>query len=224
MNEASRRSFFPVSRCGMMMPEIGDRGSGIRQTANAGQTPVHTVREVRMAVKLFSEIPYLQDGNLILKRLDLKDAEGLKELVDDPVVFRYLPTFLFEKKYEDIRYVIDHLYDECFRESIILGVFQDEEFCGLAEFYGLRDEIHKISVGYRLLRRKWGRGIATDTLRLMVRYLYDETDIEIITASTMVENRASARVLEKNGFDLVISGADEDWGYEGPTPTDKWIR
>ena len=58
----------------------------------------------------------------------------------------------------------------------------------------------------------------------MVRYLYDETDIEIITASTMVENRASARVLEKNGFDLVISGADEDWGYEGPTPTDKWIR
>ena len=58
----------------------------------------------------------------------------------------------------------------------------------------------------------------------MIRYLYEETDIEIITGSTMVENRASAHVLEKNGFDLVVTGADEDWGYEKPTPTDKWIR
>jgi ribosomal-protein-alanine N-acetyltransferase len=58
----------------------------------------------------------------------------------------------------------------------------------------------------------------------MIRYLEEETDIEIITASTMVENKASARVLQKNGFELVTSGAEEDWGYERPTLTDKWIK
>ncbi len=58
----------------------------------------------------------------------------------------------------------------------------------------------------------------------MVDYLYGQTDIEIITASTMMENRASARVLEKNGFDLVVRASDEDWGYEEPSPSDKWIR
>ena len=40
----------------------------------------------------------------------------------------------------------------------------------------------------------------------------------------MVENRASARVLEKNGFTLVARAVDEDWGYPAPTPADKWIR
>ena len=177
-----------------------------------------------MVKKLFSEIPYLQDNDLVLKQLEPKDAPVLKELTDNPRVYRYLPTFLFEKKYADPEYVIRHLYDECFLESIILGIFRKDDFCGLAEMYGYRENIHKVSVGYRLVERQWGKGIATQALGLMIGYLYEETDTEIITASTMVENKASAKVLQKNRFELVISGADEDWGYEKPVAADKWIR
>lgn len=176
-----------------------------------------------MAIKLFSEIPTLQEGDLLLRPLEPDDAGSLQELVDSPAVYRYLPTFLFEKKYDDTGYVIRHLYEECLQESIILGVFFDNDFCGLAEMYGYREKYHKVSVGYRLLERKWGQGIATRALKLMIGYLYGQTDIEIITASTMVENKASANVLRKNGFELIVSGTDEDWGYEKPTVTDKWI-
>ncbi|MBQ1343494.1 MAG: GNAT family N-acetyltransferase, partial [Firmicutes bacterium] len=157
-----------------------------------------------MKKKLFSEIPYLESDRLILKGLTQDDAPALQELVDSSNVYRYLPTFLFEKQYPDVRCVIDHLYDECWKESIILGVFENGGFCGLAEMYGYRDPIHKISVGYRLLERCWGRGIASAALGMMIDYLYNETDIEIITASTMVENQASARVLTKNGFQMVV--------------------
>ncbi|MBQ1552453.1 MAG: hypothetical protein IIZ66_02805 [Clostridia bacterium] len=58
----------------------------------------------------------------------------------------------------------------------------------------------------------------------MVDWLYSRTDTEIITASTMIENKASARVLQKNGFQLTASGVPEDWGYEQPTVADKWFR
>lgn len=58
----------------------------------------------------------------------------------------------------------------------------------------------------------------------MIGYLYEQTDIEIITASTMVENLASAKVLHKNGFDPVVQAVGEDWGYPAPTVTDKWLR
>ena len=139
-------------------------------------------------------------------------------------MYRYLPAFLFEKKYPDVRTVIDRLYDECWKESIILGIFLGGEFCDLTELYGFRDPIHKISVGYRLLDRYWGRGIASEALGMMIDYLYQETDIEIITASTMVENQGSARVLHKNGFELVVHAVGEDWGYDAPTIADKWIR
>ena len=40
----------------------------------------------------------------------------------------------------------------------------------------------------------------------------------------MVENKASAKALQKNGFKLIVSGADEDWGYGEPTKADKWIK
>jgi ribosomal-protein-alanine N-acetyltransferase len=174
--------------------------------------------------KLFSEIPYLQTERITLRKVSQHDAAAVKELTEEAAVYRYLPTFLFEKKHDDISYMISHLYDECFRESIILGIYLDDAFCGLAEMYGYRKEIHKISVGYRLMGKYWGKGIATETLGLMVDYLYHEKDIEIITASTMIENHASARVLEKNGFELVAHAVPEDWGYESPTIVDKWVR
>ena len=70
----------------------------------------------------------------------------------------------------------------------------------------------------------WGKGIATEALRLMTDYLYAEKDIEIITASIMVENIASANAAKKNGFKLVVHASLEDWGYAEPTVVDKWIR
>jgi RimJ/RimL family protein N-acetyltransferase len=90
--------------------------------------------------------------------------------------------------------------------------------------YSFDDSIHKVSVGYRLSEKFWGRGIASEALKMMIDYLYTNTDIEIITASTLPDNQASAEVLRKNGFDLVVHNSPEDWGYEAPLPTDKWIR
>ena len=145
-------------------------------------------------------------------------------MVDSEAVYRYLPTFLFERKYTDIHEVIRRLYTECFEESLILGVFMEGQFCGLAEFYGYNDSIHKVSVGGRFLERFWGQGVATEALGLMLDYLFRETDIEIVTASSMVRNQGSANVLRKSGFDLAVHAAGEDWGYPQPTIVDKWIR
>ena len=175
--------------------------------------------------QLFSEAPYIAGERIVLKRIGPEDLPGLRELVDREKVYRYLPTFLFEKKYEDLSCVAERLYEaECLRESFFLGVYDRGAFCGIAELYGYRAPVHKISVGCRLMESAWGKGIASEAVELLVAYLYRETDIEIITASSMVENAASANVLRKTGFELVASGVDEDWGYDRPTAVDKWIR
>ena len=178
-----------------------------------------------MKTQFFQSVPTLESERLILRRLTQADADALGSLAHSDAVYRYLPTFLYEQKYPDIRRVMDGLYGECLRESLILGIFlrEDESFCGLAEMYGLRNAIHKISIGYRLAEPYWGKGIASETVALMTGYLFRKAGIRIITASTMIENKASARVLMKNGFSLVYHNAAEDWGYEAPTATDKWI-
>lgn len=185
---------------------------------------ISIAREKNERIKLFDRIPTLKGKRVTLKKITEEDAAGLRELTENDKVYRYLPTFLFEKKYENTAEVIRRLYDECLKDSMILGVYVEGQFAGLAEFYSYRDDLHKVSIGYRLLERYWGQGVATEALSLMVSYLTNVMNLEIISASTMTENQASAAVLKKNGFTLVAHAADEDWGYDKPTPTDKWIR
>ena len=179
-------------------------------------------------MKLFDEIPRLEDGRILLRRMEEEDLPPLRRMIDDPRVYRYLPTFLFEAQYDDLDEMLRRLYGECFRakESLILSVVRIDthEFCGLAEFYGFKDALHKTCLGYRFAREHWGQGIATRTVALMTDYLFGRTDTEIITASTMVENKASACVLEHNGFIRTASAVPEDWGYPEPTTADKWFR
>lgn len=180
-----------------------------------------------MRIELFDEIPRIESERVTLRQLVDDDVPALEELVRSRRVYRYLPTYLFESGYTDMHRMICDLYAKCFvaKESLILGVEVrgDGGICGLAEFYGLREKIHKISVGYRFLERSWGRGVATETVNLMVDYLYGRTTIDVITASTMIENVASARVLQKNNFIRTVCGVEEDWGYPEPTLADKWF-
>jgi len=190
-----------------------------------GQLDYYTERQQHK--KLFSEIPRIEGSRVVLDRIVDSDAASLKELTSNENVYRFEPSFLFERQREDAHETIRLLYGNLFtqKESLILGVRlkEDGQLAGLAEFYGLRDRLHKISVGYRLLERYWGKGLATEVAGLMVGYLYGETDIEIITASTMVGNIASARVLEKNDFICTVHDDREDWGFPEPTPVNKWF-
>ena len=78
--------------------------------------------------KLFPEPPVLAGGRLCLKPLSLSDADSLRMLVRENSVYRYLPTFLFEKKYDRPQDVILRLYDEGLNDSLILGIFMENRF------------------------------------------------------------------------------------------------
>ena len=177
--------------------------------------------------KLFSEIPRIEGERVVLDRVVDSDAAALSDLIENQAVQRYLPLFLFEKQNPDVHETIRQMYGSIFenRESLILAIRVKEtgELAGLVEFYGLRDELHKISVGSRLRECFWRQGLATEATKLMVGYLYGQTDIEVITASTMVEDKAPAYVLEKADFIRTARGVEEDWGYPEPTIVDKWF-
>lgn len=176
---------------------------------------------------LFSEIPRIEGERIVLDRVVATDADALRDLICNARVQRYEPTYLFEKQFDDAVDAIANMYGDLFtnKESLILAIRVKEtgELAGLAEFYGLRDLLHKISVGYRLRECWWGHGLATEAARLMVAYLYGKTDIEVITASTMIENKASAHVLEKAQFIHTAHAVGEDWGFPEPVIVDKWF-
>ena len=197
--------------------------TGILPAAYSGESP----QSDPARIKLFSEVPRIEGERIVLDRVVDADADALCDLIDNPHAQRYLPAFLFENQRDDVHETIRLLYGDLFtdKESLILAVRDKEagELAGLAEFYGLNDPLHKASVGCRLRERWWGCGLAAEATRLAVDYLYGKTDIEIITASTMIENTAAGRVLEKVGFIRTAQGVEEDWGFPTPTIVNKWF-
>ena len=216
-HEAERRLLFEAyersKRAGKLVDQLLER---VREQA-----------EDARRVELFGTVPRIVGDRVVLDRVVSADEDALRDLIANPNVQRYLPTYLFEKQRDDVGQTIRLIYGDLFanKESLILAIrLRDSgELAGLAEFYGLRDELHKVSVGYRLREAFWGRGLATETAELMLGYLYEKTDIQIVTASVMVENPASARVLEKCGFIRTARGVEEDWGFEAPVIVDKFF-
>ena len=57
-------------------------------------------------------------------------------------------------------------------------------------------------MGYYIGEPYWGQGFATDAVRQVCRYIWENTDILRIFAEPFAYNQASCRVLEKAGFQL----------------------
>ena len=58
------------------------------------------------------------------------------------------------------------------------------------------------SIGYMILTPFWSQGIGTEAVRQICGIAFQELALERIIGEVFSENLASARVLEKNGFQL----------------------
>ena len=168
------------------------------------------------------DIPRLNAGRICLKRVEEGDAEALAELIKNENAGDTLPLFLLERQCTDASEAVRRM-NEAGGDSAFLGIYEDGTFCGLAELYGMSGDGRRISVGSRLLERCRSRGIATQTMDLLVRWLFVETDVRTVTADTLSTNRSAAAVLKKSGFRPASRNQPADWGYPEPVEVDTWI-
>lgn len=74
---------------------------------------------------------------------------------------------------------------------------EDQELMGMIN---ARVENHKWQIGYVLARAYWGKGYMTEALRKLVAWALEQPEISRIWSVCDIENRASARVMEKAGM------------------------
>ena len=68
----------------------------------------------------------------------------------------------------------------------------------------LKDDVYRktAEIGYFVGEEYWGKGIATEALKQMLDYIQKQFDVVRIYAEVFEYNKASMKVLEKNGFYL----------------------
>ena len=143
----------------------------------------------------------IESARLRLRRLRPSDAPAMVSLDSDAEVMRYIgsPPGLRspEETAERVRRWIDA--DHGPLGWWIVEGRADGVFHGLGLLLPM-PEGGDVEVGYRLARRSWGRGIATEAAAALVDYAFRVLGLPRTVAVVYPENRASRRVLEKLGF------------------------
>lgn len=151
--------------------------------------------------KLRLQFPVLESERLRLRRLELKDSEILYAYITDPQVqvnTAFRPhTLLFPDRL--MRYLMDsyrHLRDLHFAVE-----WKESGVCiGLCSLQRWDPGSGNARLGYLLAPEWWNRGIATEAVKLITDFGFEELKLVQIEACCGEMNLASRRVLEKCGY------------------------
>lgn len=146
----------------------------------------------------------LSTERLYLRRFTMDDAPLLHALDNDPEVMRYIskgqPTAL-----DVITNRILPTWLAYYEQTPPQGYWAVHEqatdaFIGWFHLRPQRSEPFDMELGYRLRQASWGHGYATEGGRALLQWAFTHGGIERVVATTLIENKASQRVMEKCGL------------------------
>jgi len=152
---------------------------------------------------LFKEFPFIENNEVILKKIERQDSNNLFEINSNKTIYRFKPG-LPRKTISAVENMIEH-YERDFRKKkvIFLGIYLKSHSCklvGVAEIFDFDRKVNLVTIGYTLNENYWGNGIATKTTSLLLEYLFNQIEVNRIQAFVMTENEKSKNVLLRNDF------------------------
>lgn len=141
----------------------------------------------------------LQTERLILRPFRKFDAQQFYEYAKHPDVGPHAGWKPHESKRES-KEIIKNLFME--NEVWAIVDIASAKLIGSIGFEPdkRRPGIESRELGYSLAKDFWGKGLMTEAAREIIRYGFEEMNLEIIAICTGPDNSRSARVIEKCGF------------------------
>lgn len=163
---------------------------------------IETIQE-KPTQKVFGNLPTFETERLNLRLFTLNDVEDLYEFCSDDEVTRYLS---FEK-YDTKQNAIDRIND-CIKtyhnlDKPIVWAIEDKQskkLIGSIDFIRWEAKHKEAEIGYVLNKNYWNKGIMTEALKQIIKFGFENMELNRIEICCDERNIASARVIEKNGL------------------------
>ncbi len=143
----------------------------------------------------------LQTDRMLLRTFTIEDAPLIYELNLDPDVVRYTLDPISD--IDHAKQVLEQsilpqyaLYNYGRWAVHIKDGFEFIGWCGLK----CRPERNEIDLGYRFMKKAWGKGYATEAAYASIKYGFEKLNLTRIVGRAMPDNTNSIRVLEKCGM------------------------
>jgi RimJ/RimL family protein N-acetyltransferase len=133
-----------------------------------------------------------------LKKFTSSNISDFMEWATDAEVTKYMMWNTYNSIHEAevffANVVADHPWFKaiCFEGKVIGSITLDK---------GKGNHSCKAELGYVIARKYWGKGVATQAIKMTIQTGFKDLNVERIEAYIDPSNIASQRVLEKNGFE-----------------------
>jgi ribosomal-protein-alanine N-acetyltransferase len=156
---------------------------------------------LRLEKNMTEAFPQLETKRLVLREMQPDDAEALFRVLSDEEVMRYYDRLPFTNVEESFQAIGRHRQRFEQNEAIRWGITLKGENvvignCGF--FWEVQNYLAELA--YVLSRAYWRQGIMTEALQALLQFGFDTKNLNRIEAEVAVDNIASARTLQKLGF------------------------
>ncbi len=152
---------------------------------------------------------FVETERLILREIIPGDVEGMFELDSDKEVHKYLgnkPVTSIEESRKTIEFVRQQYIENGIGRSAIIEKATNS-FVGWTGLKLVKETVNKhtnfYDLGYRLIRKYWGKGYATESALASVKYGFQTINLSEIIGMADIRNFASQNVLEKSGLKFI---------------------
>lgn len=151
----------------------------------------------------FSSLRF-ETPRLVLRPFRHTDAADLFTVFADPQVYRYIPVGAWKLVDESHQRIARDIEKMANGEYVRLAVERREDARVLGEvlLFNFSAGSKRAELGYAIARDAWGSGYTGEALPPLVAFGFRELDLARMHATIDPRNGASARVLERLGFQL----------------------
>ncbi|MFO1253250.1 MAG: GNAT family N-acetyltransferase [Inhella sp.] len=154
-------------------------------------------------------MPDHRDLQLFTERLHLRplradDAQALFSIHSDPAFTRYWSSAPWTELAQAQQLIEQDQLDLARGEHVRLGLVRraDDALLGTCTLYKIHAGNRRAEVGYGLGPRHWGQGYAREAVAALLDWGFGPLNLHRVEADIDPENRASAQLLQRLGFQL----------------------
>lgn len=158
-----------------------------------------------MLLTQFDPFPVITSERLVLREITAADAEAMFEQRSDVENMRFIPRPVAQT-IDDALTVIEMMrsgYSAGERINWAITLKGNSRMIGTVGFVHMAPANNRAEVGYMLARPHHGKGIMQEAVEALIRFGVKEMGLHSVEAIIMSENSASARLIEKCGFERV---------------------
>jgi len=135
-----------------------------------------------------------------LRPLQPSDADAIYRHLQDKDISRWTVSILYPYKKKDAAAFIKTSKAKRKKKQSYIFAITMPELVGIISIDNVDLKDKHGEIGYWLAKPYWQKGIMTEAIKQLTQFAFNKLKLHRLQAPVFEENKASQRVLEKNGF------------------------